>query len=131
MAISWQEKVILLGEAKWSTDPVGGAVIRQLVEDKAPWVLAALPNRGEGWVVHFAFFAHAGFTEVAQAEAKKHEAMLVDLATLDRDLRQAGSRNPICSGRVRDPTAGHGPAESKFTTLPDTAPGRPLSPLAR
>jgi AAA+ ATPase superfamily predicted ATPase len=86
VAISWQDKAILLGEAEWSTGPVGGAVIRQLIEGKTPKVLAALPHRGEEWAIHFAFFARAGFTEAAQAEAKRHGAMLVDLATLDHDL---------------------------------------------
>jgi hypothetical protein len=90
VAISWQDKAILLGEAKWSTDPVGGAVIRQLIEGKTPKVLATLSDGGEGWAVHYAFFARAGFTEVAQTEAKGHGAMLVDLVTLDHDLRQAG-----------------------------------------
>ena len=85
VAISWQDKAILLGEAEWSTGPVGGAVIRQLIEGKTPKVLAALPHRGEEWAIHFAFFARAGFTEAAQAEAKRHGAMLVDLATLDHD----------------------------------------------
>lgn len=88
VAISWQEKAILLGEAKWSTDSVGRVVIRQLIKDKAPRVLAALPDGGEGWAVYYAFFARAGFTEVAQVEAKEHGAMLVDLTALDRDLRQ-------------------------------------------
>jgi len=91
VAINWQDKAILLGEAKWGTDPVGEAVIHNLIEGKAPRVLAALPDGGEGWAVHFAFFARVGFTEAAQAEAKKHGAILVDLDTLDHDLRQGGN----------------------------------------
>lgn len=37
----------------------------------------------------YAFFAGAGFTEAAQAEAQAHGALLVDLDTLDRDLQAA------------------------------------------
>jgi len=35
-----------------------------------------------------AFFARAGFTEAARTEARSAGAQLVDLATLDADLRQ-------------------------------------------
>ena len=88
-AISWREKAILLGECKWGTAAVGRAVVRELVEAKTPKVLAALPERGAGWTVHYALFARAGFTEAARAEAWSVGAWLVDLATLDADLREA------------------------------------------
>ncbi len=39
--------------------------------------------------VHYAFFARAGFTEAAQAEAEGHPVTLVDLERLDTDLREA------------------------------------------
>jgi hypothetical protein len=90
VAISWREKAILLGEAKWGTDRVGRALIRELVEAKAPKVLATLPDRGAEWTVHYAFFARAGFTEAAQAKAGEHGIQLVSLAQLDQDLRAAG-----------------------------------------
>jgi AAA+ ATPase superfamily predicted ATPase len=80
VAISWREKAILLGEAKWGPDPVGQAVIRELAaksEKVAP---------GEDWQVHYAFFARSGFTEPAQAEARRLGASLVDLARLDNNL---------------------------------------------
>ena len=44
---------------------------------------------GEGWRVHYAFFARAGFTDAARAEAEPLEALLVDLETLDAGLRRA------------------------------------------
>ena len=44
---------------------------------------------GEGWRVHYVFFARAGFTDAARAEAESLEASLVDLETLDADLRRA------------------------------------------
>ncbi len=51
----------------------------------------ALPESGSGWAVHHALFARAGFTEAAQAEARTHEVMLVDLAMLDEGLSRWGS----------------------------------------
>jgi len=80
VAINWHEKEILLGECKWGANPVGQSVIRELVE-KTPLVIP-----GEGWKVHYVFFARAGFTLAARQEAQKVEAILVDLETLDEDL---------------------------------------------
>jgi AAA+ ATPase superfamily predicted ATPase len=89
VAISWREKAILLGECKWGTDRVGRALLRELIEEKTPKVLAALSDQGKNWTVHLAFFARLGFTEAARAEAEQHEIQLVDLERLDRDLRAA------------------------------------------
>ena len=91
-AISWREKAILLGECKWGTDHVGRALLRELIEQKTPKVLAALPDQGKSWTVQYAFFARAGFTEAAQAEAKQHQVQLVDLEQLDRDLSRQDTR---------------------------------------
>jgi AAA+ ATPase superfamily predicted ATPase len=85
-AVNWQDKALLLGECKWGTDPVGCQVVTELIEDKTPKVRATLPDKGEGWTVYYAFFARAGFTDAAQAEAQAYGALLIDLATLDRDL---------------------------------------------
>lgn len=92
VAISWREKAILLGECKWGTDHVGRALLRELIEEKTPKVLAALPDRGESWAVHYAFFARTGFTEAAQTEAERHQVRLVNLGRLDRDLQTASIR---------------------------------------
>jgi AAA+ ATPase superfamily predicted ATPase len=86
VALNWREQALLLGECKWGVDPVGRSVVRELVEEKTPKVLQALPDGGEGWTTDHVLFARAGFTEPAQAEAQSHEATLVDLAALDRDL---------------------------------------------
>ena len=80
VAISWREKAILLGEAKWGPDPVERAVIRRLIAKREK----VIP--GEDWQVYYAFFARSGFTEAARAEAERHGAVLVDLARLDADL---------------------------------------------
>jgi uncharacterized protein len=79
---NWREKAILLGECKWGVDTVGRSVIRELIE-KASKVIPA-----EDWRVYYAFFARAGFTDAAIEEAASVNAVLVDLETLDADLRQ-------------------------------------------
>jgi len=44
---------------------------------------------GEGWQVHYAFFARAGFTAAARAEATQVNALLIDLEQIDADLRRS------------------------------------------
>jgi hypothetical protein len=75
-----------LGECKWGTDKVAREVVSELVEKKAPLLLQALPEAGRGWSVHYAFFSRAGFTPAAQTLARAQQAILVDLARLDREL---------------------------------------------
>ena len=86
VAISWREKAILLGEAKWQVDRVSRQIIKELVAQKSAKVLKILPDAGEGWQVHYAFFARTGFTDAARAEATAVHALLVDLPQLDADL---------------------------------------------
>jgi len=86
VAISWRTHAILLGEAKWQADDVELAIVRELVEDKQPKVLAALPDGGSGWSSHFICFARSGFTPAAQAFADDHGVQLVHLQQLDSDL---------------------------------------------
>ena len=82
VAINWREKAILLGECKWGVDPVGRSTVRELV-DKAPRVVPE-----ESWQVHYVLFARAGFTDAARAKAGAVDARLVDLETLDSDLKR-------------------------------------------
>jgi AAA+ ATPase superfamily predicted ATPase len=85
VAVRWDEKQILLGEAKWGTHAVGRKVLVDLMA-KAPKVV---PDRGEGWTVHYALFARAGFTDAVRADAAEHKVLLVDLETLGQGLGQA------------------------------------------
>jgi hypothetical protein len=50
--------------------------------------LPNLPDAGEGWRVHHALFSRAGFTAATCSLAQTHDALLVDLEQLDRDLAQ-------------------------------------------
>ncbi len=83
VAVNWHDKAILLGECKWGVDVVGRSVICELV-DKAPKVVPS-----DGWQVYYVYFARAGFTDAARQEGQAVGSMLIDLETLDNDLRKA------------------------------------------
>ncbi len=87
VAINWHDRAILLGECKWGEQPADRGVIRELVA-KAPKVVPAAGEGETAWQVHYAFFARAGFTDAARAEAVGLGARLVDLERLDGDLRR-------------------------------------------
>lgn len=82
VAINWRKKEILLGEAKWEDNNIDRAIVRKLI-DKAPLVVP-----GDGWRTHFYWFSRVGFTAAARAEAASVQGTVVDLETLDRDLRR-------------------------------------------
>jgi len=88
VAINWRDKAILLGECKWGLDSIGRAVVLELL-DKTPQVVP-----GPDWQVHYALFARTGFSDAARAEIEKAKAsmLLVNLETLDADLRKALER---------------------------------------
>jgi hypothetical protein len=89
VAIHWQAKQILLGEAKWQLDTVDRMVLRDLLERKTPRLLKLLPDSGGGWQVHHALFARTGFSEPVRTEAAAHNVQLIDLAQIDADLSNA------------------------------------------
>ena len=86
VAINHQSRQILLGECKWGKEPVDRQVVRELIEQKGPQVRLELPGEGQGWSVHYAVFARAGFTEEAAAELRARQGLLVDLAALEAGL---------------------------------------------
>lgn len=89
VAINWSQREILLGECKWSSRRVGRDVVRNLVDEKTPRALRDLADAGvEGWSVRYALFTRVGFTDAARQLARNHDAILVDLAALERDLRR-------------------------------------------
>ena len=91
VVVNWRERAILLGECKWGADRVRRDVIRNLLEEKTVRLLQDLTDAsGEGWTVHYAFFARAGFTDAARSLVQNHGVLLVDLDRLDRDLQTAG-----------------------------------------
>jgi AAA+ ATPase superfamily predicted ATPase len=86
VAINWQTHDILLGECKWGTDLVDRKVVRELIEQKTPLVLADLPNQGASWRVHHAIFARTGATEAARKALDMQSGMLINLDRLYQDL---------------------------------------------
>ena len=92
VAINWQHHAILLGECEWGADQVDRQVVRELIEQKTPKLLQDLPGKGEGWTIHYAFFARRGFTAEARAEAERRGALLVDAEQLDRGEPAASRR---------------------------------------
>lgn len=81
IAIDPQDRAVVAGECIWGADPVHRAVVCELT-GKVPKVAP-----GPEWRVHFACFAHAGFTDATRSEAKAVGAPLADLARLDDNLR--------------------------------------------
>jgi hypothetical protein len=87
-AISWREKAFLLGEVKWQKGRISRRILRELVIEKTPKVLDALPEGGDGWRVHYVFFSREGFTEAARTMAEENGVTLVDLEMLDSTLSE-------------------------------------------
>jgi hypothetical protein len=86
VAVNWHERQILLGECKWGLDGIDRQIVRELIEKKTPKILAALPDGGTSWHVHYAIFARVGITPAAIVEMQKFGGLMVDLGVLDRDL---------------------------------------------
>jgi len=81
VAINWEEQAILLGACHWSPDPAGHEVVQLLVNKTS----RVVPDKK--WQVHYVVFSRAGFTAPAIEVAGTRKVQLVDLATLDMDLR--------------------------------------------
>ena len=86
VGIHWGKKRILLGECKWGLDEINHQVVRELIEEKTPKVLAELPDGGQNWGVTHAIFARRGFTPAARKTMRKQGGLLVDLKQLDMDM---------------------------------------------
>ncbi|MFZ1041862.1 MAG: ATP-binding protein [Anaerolineales bacterium] len=96
-AINYDEKVLILGECKWTATPNERQAISNLVEDGASKIV---PEQGK-WGVFFLGFSRAGWTAGAIAYQKQVNAQpvkgtnwismgmrLVELDELDRDLER-------------------------------------------
>lgn len=71
LAISRAEKQALVGECKWSVNPVGVNVLDDL-KQKAQAIL----REGEITQLHYALFSRSGFTPALQAQAQKEGVAL-------------------------------------------------------
>jgi AAA+ ATPase superfamily predicted ATPase len=72
MAVSPAEQVLLLGEARYTSRPVGGDVLNEL-RGKAARLAP------QGWQAHLALFSRSGFTADLHERAEQEGAILVDL----------------------------------------------------
>ncbi|NTU80644.1 MAG: ATP-binding protein [Chloroflexales bacterium] len=88
VAVDWQNHHLLLGECKWTADPVDRKVVRELIEQKTPLVLADMKVSADDWTIRHAIFARAGVTEAAKAELAAHSGILVDLDQLYAELHE-------------------------------------------
>jgi len=72
VAVSAAEKALLLGEARYTSRPVGSDVLAEL-GDKAARLTPP------GWRAHLALFARSGFTADLRERAEREGVFLVDL----------------------------------------------------
>jgi hypothetical protein len=96
VAINHTRHQLLLGECKWTEDPVSLKIVRELIEEKTPKILADLAadtgRRSSAaqetgtWTVSYCFFSRRGFTPDARARIKSVGGLAIDLSQLDHDL---------------------------------------------
>jgi hypothetical protein len=86
VAVNWQSRQLLLGECKWTGEPVDRKIVRELIGTKTPLLLADMRVASADWSIRHAIFARSGATEAAQQELAAHNGLLVDLARLYADL---------------------------------------------
>lgn len=77
----------MLGECKWTGDPVDHKIVRELIEQKTPLVLADMKVSADDWQIRHAIFSRNGATDAAQQELAAQHGMLVDLTQLYVELR--------------------------------------------
>lgn len=76
VGLNWDQKTALLGEARWTSRPLGPQVLEAL-QAKSTAVLPAAD-----WHVHYALFSRSGFTEPLIIRAQNEGVWLVGLTDL-------------------------------------------------
>ncbi|MBX7234114.1 MAG: ATP-binding protein [Caldilineales bacterium] len=79
VALDRRERVVLLGEARWTSRPLTVQTLDELRGKAA----AVLPE--PGWRYLYALFSRSGFSEALQQEAERAGVLLVSLETLVGD----------------------------------------------
>jgi hypothetical protein len=82
VGISWERKVLLLGECKWGRESLSQRVVRDLIDKKTQQILKDLSIEKSEWRIRYAFFSRVGFTGPAKKMAEKVEAKMVSLDEL-------------------------------------------------
>ncbi len=83
VAINEDEHAILLGECKWTADPIDKAMVMNHLAKAAK----VIPEPAERWKVYHVFFSKAGFTLEAKKAAAPFPCFWIDLKQLESDLR--------------------------------------------
>lgn len=81
VAAAPRQKRLLVGEAKWGRDPLGRALLTDLIQRSQ-----RMPQVAEGWSTQYALFAREGFTDALQEEARTRGAILVSLDQFEATL---------------------------------------------
>lgn len=84
VAAAPREKRLLIGEAKWSRQPLSRGVLTDLVQRSQ-----RMPQVAEGWTVQYALFARTGFSAALQQGAKSMDALLISLRQIESTLLEA------------------------------------------
>lgn len=84
VAINEDEHAILLGECKWTTDPIRKGVVESFLKS----AVQIIPEPVENWKVTYALFSKSGFTAEAKQAMGQQDCLWIDLNRLDRDLRE-------------------------------------------
>jgi hypothetical protein len=79
MAVSDEARAVLVGECKWSVNPVGGNVLEDLRR-----AARSLQEERDWERVHFALFARSGFTPALRESAAREGIILVETKDLAR-----------------------------------------------
>lgn len=82
----------MLGECKWTGDPVDRKIVRELIETKTPLLLADMKVTPADWRIRHVIFARSGATEAAQQELASHNGLLIALDRLYTDLGEEETR---------------------------------------
>jgi uncharacterized protein len=85
VAINEDAHAILLGECKWTAEPIRKWVVEDFLK-RAPQII---PTPVEAWRVTYALFSKNGFTAEARQAMSGHDCLWIDLEQLDQNLRLA------------------------------------------
>lgn len=88
VAVNWHSRDILLGECKWGESGINQQIVRELIEEKTPKVLADLPGKPESWRVHYVLFSRKEVTSAAAKKIQQVNGQIVGLIDLERDLQE-------------------------------------------
>ena len=88
VAINWDEAVVLYGECKWKRDSsLNAGEVKKLFQQAEKVHLTT--RSGNPLTKQYIFFSRSGFTDPARELATSKNAILVDLAYLDKVLADA------------------------------------------